>query len=122
MFKGNPMKMVFALTKVLINVPRLPGLIFKTLTSIKATTYPKIVARPTYTNPLESLIKRSTVRYSITDTNIDAGKAMFIINFEMLSLKLTSNHFLICRIYPSEIKITTGKILSKDCRKTIKIT
>ena len=44
MFRGNPIKIVFALTNVLMTVPLRPGATLKALTLKNATIYPRAKA------------------------------------------------------------------------------
>ena len=65
---------------------------------------------------LLKIIKDFNVKYFKTDTKIEAGKAIFIINLDIFPLKLSLNHSFSFNIYPKTINKTMDNILPIDVK------
>ena len=119
MFKGIPIKIVLALAMILIKVPRRPTLIFKSLTRINAAIYEITTPINGKSKSSNNPIKLLLVRLFWTETKIDTGSAICVINLEILPENVSASQPFFLKIYPNTIINTITTTLDTDDRNVV---
>lgn len=118
MFRGNPTNNVFELTNPLINKAVLWGGKFNNLETIADNKKQNNIAIIINPVPYERITMLSCVIYFWVDKNIDSGRAILIINFDMLPEKLALNIFIFSKMKPITIIVIIISTLRIETKKT----